>query len=106
MESLDPEDPPRPCDYFDMIGGTSTGGLITIMLGRLHLSVDECIDEYKKLSPEIFTKVHHRVNWGGSLQGRFDGDALKEGVRSLLQRHDHDPDSLFKEHPSQSRCKT
>lgn len=26
---------PRPCDYFDLIGGTSTGGIIAIMLGRL-----------------------------------------------------------------------
>jgi patatin-like phospholipase/acyl hydrolase len=24
-----------PSQYFDLIGGTSTGGLITIMLGRL-----------------------------------------------------------------------
>lgn len=26
MEQIDPDDPPKPCDYFDMIGGTSTGG--------------------------------------------------------------------------------
>jgi patatin-like phospholipase/acyl hydrolase len=27
----------RPCDYFDLICGTGTGGLIAIMLGRLQL---------------------------------------------------------------------
>jgi Patatin-like phospholipase len=26
---------PRPCDYFDLIGGTGTGGWIAIMLGLL-----------------------------------------------------------------------
>jgi patatin-like phospholipase/acyl hydrolase len=26
MNTIDPTSPPKPCEYFDMIGGTSTGG--------------------------------------------------------------------------------
>jgi patatin-like phospholipase/acyl hydrolase len=26
MEKINPDSPPKPCNYFDMIGGTSTGG--------------------------------------------------------------------------------
>ncbi|KAL2886088.1 Nephrocystin-3 [Ceratocystis lukuohia] len=33
-------DIPKPCDIFDLIGGTGTGGIIAIMLGRLDL---ECV---------------------------------------------------------------
>jgi len=29
--------PPLPCQHFDLICGTSTGGLIAIMLGRLRM---------------------------------------------------------------------
>ena len=28
METIDVDSPPKPCDYFDMIGGTSTGGWV------------------------------------------------------------------------------
>ena len=29
MEVIDPESPPKPCDFFDMIGGTITGGYVS-----------------------------------------------------------------------------
>ena len=34
-QQTDAANTPRPCEYFDLIGGTSTGGLIAIMLGLL-----------------------------------------------------------------------
>jgi len=31
----------KPCQYFDLIGGTGTGGLIAIMLGRLQMVLSQ-----------------------------------------------------------------
>jgi patatin-like phospholipase/acyl hydrolase len=28
MDTVNPDSPPKPCDYFNIIGGTSTGGYI------------------------------------------------------------------------------
>jgi patatin-like phospholipase/acyl hydrolase len=37
MEKIDPKCPPKPCDYFDMIGGTSTGGFVLLISsGSVH----------------------------------------------------------------------
>ena len=43
-----------PCHYFDYVSGTSTGGLIAILLGRFRMNVDEAIEEYKRLSTKMF----------------------------------------------------
>src|ERR1700722_11390015 len=81
---LDPEEddtPILPCDQFDLICGTSTGGIIALMLGRLRMSVDECIDAYINLSKEVFDE---RTSFaGGSAQ--YTASALEEKMKDIIK---------------------
>ncbi|KAE8416010.1 acyl transferase/acyl hydrolase/lysophospholipase [Aspergillus pseudocaelatus] len=78
--------PPKPCDVFDMIAGTSTGGLCDIMLGRLEISVDECIEAYNKFMNKIFNVAGWRKNsrliWKGS---RFDAENIEAVIREVMK---------------------
>ena len=51
-----------PCHYFDYVSGTSTGGTIAILLGRLRRSVDEAIKEYKDICATVFGKASSPLN--------------------------------------------
>lgn len=46
--------PRRPVDYFDLAGGTSTGGLIAILLFRLRMDVPTALRMYEELGKDIF----------------------------------------------------
>ncbi|KAF2678494.1 FabD/lysophospholipase-like protein [Lentithecium fluviatile CBS 122367] len=104
MDAVNPDAPPKPCDYFGMIGGTSTGGLIAIMLGRLKMSIDECIDAYLQLSDRIFQKNGHRATVKGKIQGRFDSDELERAVKEVIKGQRLQEDALLKDSPDAS-CK-
>ena len=106
MERINPTSPPKPCDHFDMICGTSTGGLIAIMLGRLRMSVEDCIKEYEALSANVFVQQQHRISWKGKLRGRFDHEALEEGIKDLLRRFGLPEDELLRDTSEKSTCKT
>ncbi|KAF4946475.1 hypothetical protein FGADI_11113 [Fusarium gaditjirri] len=43
-----------PCHYFDYVAGTSTGGLNSIMLGRLRMSINEAIDSFIHFGNSVF----------------------------------------------------
>ncbi|KAF2455264.1 acyl transferase/acyl hydrolase/lysophospholipase [Lineolata rhizophorae] len=59
-----------PCHYFDYMYGTSTGGLIATMLGRLRMTVPQCLEIYRQVGNDLFghrrsivpltTKYHHK----------------------------------------------
>ncbi|EXJ76649.1 uncharacterized protein A1O5_01157 [Cladophialophora psammophila CBS 110553] len=44
----------QPYEVFDLIGGTGVGGLIALMLGRLHMSLDKVEEAYIELLGKIF----------------------------------------------------
>ncbi|KAF2640214.1 FabD/lysophospholipase-like protein [Massarina eburnea CBS 473.64] len=100
--------PLKPCDYFDLIGGTSTGGIIAILLSRLRLDCKECISIYSKLAEQIFKhdksiKVYgFKIPTGAS---RFSGAVLERAIKQSLLELGYDidelmwDDSLFEEVP-------
>ncbi|KAE9363930.1 hypothetical protein N431DRAFT_550611 [Stipitochalara longipes BDJ] len=96
------QEPPRPCDMFDLIAGTSTGGLIAVMLGRLHMSVDECITVYENLGKEVFGKRLIGGQFGRIIRGMtslpfYDIEALQAQVKKVLKEKGIALDELFVE---------
>jgi hypothetical protein len=73
------------------------------MLGRLKMSIDECIDAYLSLSLNIFQK-HHRLTTKGIVQGRFDSSELERVVKWIIEARGLQQDALLKDAPD-TTCK-
>ncbi|RAK77675.1 FabD/lysophospholipase-like protein [Aspergillus fijiensis CBS 313.89] len=84
---------PRPCEYFDLIGGTSTGGIIAIMLGRLGMSTDECIKAYKKVAQQSFTPKRTSI-LPASPRGAFSAKALESAIKRIVREYCTDADCI------------
>ncbi|KAL2263401.1 hypothetical protein VTK26DRAFT_6943 [Humicola hyalothermophila] len=73
---------PKPCEFFHLIAGTSTGGLIAIMLGRLRMSTKEALQAYDSCAARIFS-FQNRKLW--SLSQRFRATALQKVVEEIAR---------------------
>ncbi|KAJ7464155.1 FabD/lysophospholipase-like protein [Mycena latifolia] len=71
---------PRPCEYFDLIGGTSTGGLIALMLGRLRMSVEEAIQAYDTLAQAVFSETKRFGQ-----DGKFKASLLEGAIQKIVK---------------------
>ena len=65
FKPLEPIPPLRPCQIFDLICGTSTGGLVAIMLGRLEMvyptQSDKRVLQSDRLLKRPFTRIECSV---------------------------------------------
>ncbi|KAL1959071.1 hypothetical protein VTO42DRAFT_2857 [Malbranchea cinnamomea] len=100
----------QPWQVFDLIGGTSTGGLIAVMLGRLRMTLDECEQAYLTLSESIFQpkrekwRVISRAADLAQAKGRFDARALEQAIKETIRSKGLDPNTaLLKD--DDPRCK-
>ncbi|KAH7334124.1 acyl transferase/acyl hydrolase/lysophospholipase [Rhizoctonia solani] len=90
---------PKPCEVFNLMVGTSTGGLITLMLARLELSVDECITEYERISKDVF---------GEKNEERYEAFGVAKDLEDAVKRvvtaadKDKNPDAMMQ---SGSKCR-
>ena len=63
------------------------------MLGRLRMSVEECIKAYNELSSQVFQRKHYSpIKVSGKLKARFDGDTLKKAIQKIVAENDESRD--------------
>ncbi|EKG09904.1 Patatin/Phospholipase A2-related protein [Macrophomina phaseolina MS6] len=79
-------DIPKPCEHFDLIAGTGTGGLIAIMLGRLRLDLETCKDVYVRMTKRVFEtdKTIAGIPYRSTL---FKASKLEEAIRECVREH-------------------
>lgn len=76
----------EPKDVFDFVAGTSTGGLIAIMLGKLGMTLEECIQAYRDLSRNIFSNKHFRGRMTlGMAVPRYSGNRFQRHIQDLIR---------------------
>ncbi|VUC27492.1 unnamed protein product [Clonostachys rosea] len=74
---------PEPNQCFDFICGTSTGGLVAVLLGRLGKTLDECEELFRKLGSEIFESSSFLKSSRLILKGsKHTGESLAEAIRA------------------------
>jgi hypothetical protein len=58
------------------------------MLGRLEMSVDDCISAYIKLMEDVFGKKSRRlpVSWSLATKSKFDSAKLKDAIDKVITK--------------------
>jgi patatin-like phospholipase/acyl hydrolase len=110
---------PEPWQCFDFICGTSTGGLIAVLLGRLGKTLQECEALFRTLGTKIFAEggVHQKFRLAfrgskhasnglrevlqqqGGEQNMFDGKSITRGHVPVRLSYSRVPSNIFANPP-------
>ncbi|RSL95119.1 hypothetical protein CDV31_014039 [Fusarium ambrosium] len=95
------KEPCRPADYFELAAGTSTGGIIGIMLFRLRMTAEDAIKQYDVIASQVFSpKIYGwNIGWMPNFMSstinssktlvqssRFDDASLKKAVDGVVEK--------------------
>lgn len=77
-----------PCHYFDFMYGTSTGGLIATLLGRLRMTVTEGLELYRKVGNDLFGRKRSSI----PLTTKYYHEPLEKAVQDVVgsRCHEHE----------------
>lgn len=75
-----------PCHYFDFMYGTSTGGLIATILGRLRMTVTEALELYRKVGDDLFGKKRSSI----PLRTKYFHEPLEKAVKDIVSSRCHE----------------
>jgi predicted acylesterase/phospholipase RssA len=74
----------RLCEYFDLIGGTSTGAILAAGLA-MGKTASECADLYREIAPEVFDS---KGKAAGIRRPRFNAARLEAALSRALGDHE------------------
>ncbi|KAF8588358.1 FabD/lysophospholipase-like protein, partial [Ramaria rubella] len=96
--------PPLPCEIFDLICGTSTGGLIAIMLGRLRMRVEDAISIYVNFSKEVFgSPVAYSWLQRGLGKAKYSASNLEKRIKKIVSDREGDETAPLRD-PLGDKC--
>jgi hypothetical protein len=77
------------------------------MLGRLRMTVQDCIDAYIRLSSVVFQRQHMScITLSGKIKARYSSEVLKNAIKEVVKAQGLEEDALLKDHDtSSSACK-
>jgi hypothetical protein len=77
------------------------------MLGRLGMTVDECIQAYRKVAERAFTpKKTPGSMFSGSSSSAFSATALEEAIRDIIKEFCSTPECVARRRNGESTAET